>query len=183
MSKSKAWITALALSAAMGSWAQDRDDEGGPDGAPTEMGMRHGRWDRGDHEHGPGLGMGPLDPRMLRELGFTPDQERKFKDQRLAFEKKKIQLHSERALLELDLRNVLTTYPVNQGEAVKIGEKIAELEKKGVMLRVEGLTQFLGGLTAEQHRKLQDLQAEMREKRRAWKEERGKGDDKTKDAR
>jgi Spy/CpxP family protein refolding chaperone len=156
------------MAAAMGVSAQDRE------GGFMEVGMGGGpgggRW-----EHGPGrddgLGMGPMNPRMLRELGFTPEQERRFKEQRLAFEKKKIQLHSDRAMLELDLRNVLSTYPVNQAEAVKIGEKISDLEKRAVMLRVEGLTKFLGALSAEQHRKLLDLQAELREKHRAWKEE------------
>jgi Spy/CpxP family protein refolding chaperone len=174
MNKSKGWITALALAAAMGSWAQDRDGEGGGmDGGGPGSGA--GRWHH-ERGHEDGLGMGPMNPRVLRELGFTPEQERKFKEQRLAFEKKKIQLHSDRAMLELDLRNVLSTYPVNQAEAVKIGEKISELEKKAVMLRVEGFTRFLGGLTAEQHRKLMDLQAELREKHRAWREEGGDKD-------
>src|SRR5690349_21025302 len=105
MNKSKAWIMAMAMAAAMGTWAQDKGD--GPMG-------RHGGRPFGHEDH---MGMGPMNPRVIKELGLSPDQEKKFKEQRLAFEKKKIQLHSDRAMLELDLRNVLSTYPVNQGEA------------------------------------------------------------------
>jgi Spy/CpxP family protein refolding chaperone len=174
MNKSRNWIVAMGMAMAgtvggwaqdfewgeradMGYWAQDRDMDhieyvGGPGG----------RW---GHEGG-GLGMGPMNPRILRELKLSPEQEKKFREQRLAFEKKKIQLHSDRALLELDLRNVLSMYPVNQPEAMKIGEKIADMERKATLLRVEGISQFLSGLTADQHRKLLEIQAEYRDRHR-----------------
>jgi Spy/CpxP family protein refolding chaperone len=123
---------------------------------------------------GPGMSMGmgmDFNPRMLRDLKLNPDQEKKLKDGRLAFQKKKIQLHGEKAVLELDLKNVLSTYPVNKAEAFKIADKIAEVDKKMMSLKIESMVQLLSGLTAEQHAKLMDLQEEWHEKRKAWMDE------------
>jgi Spy/CpxP family protein refolding chaperone len=123
---------------------------------------------------GPGQGgrdMEMMSPRMFHELHLSPDQEKKLKESRLAAQKRKIQLHSEKAMVELDLKNLLSAYPVNKAEAMKLAEKIAEADKKLTLLRVETLTQMLGSLTAEQHAKLQDIQAEWMERRRAWREE------------
>ena len=96
---------------------------------------------------GPGMGMF-LSPRMLHQLNLSADQEKKLKDIHLAAEKKKIQLHSEKATLELDLKNALSTYPVNKSEALRLAEKIADVDKRMTLHRVETLTQVLGNLTA-----------------------------------
>jgi Spy/CpxP family protein refolding chaperone len=121
---------------------------------------------------GPGMGMGvEFNPRMFKELNLTPDQERKLKEDRLAAQKKKIQLFSEKAMLELDLKNVLGTYPVKKADALKIADKIADVDKRITLQRVETLSTLLGYLTPEQHAKLMDLQEEWKEKRKAWKEE------------
>lgn len=139
-----------------------------------------GRGPGGPDSHGPGRGgpeMGMFNPRMLRELKLAPDQEKKLNEARLASQKLKIQLRSEKAVLELDLKNLLDTYPVNKAEILKTGEKIADVERKITMQRIEGMTQLLSSLTPEQHRKFKDLQVEWMEKRRAWKEEmRGEGE-------
>jgi Spy/CpxP family protein refolding chaperone len=119
---------------------------------------------------GAGMGM-DFNPRMLRELHLSADQEKKLKDGKLAAQKKKIQLHSEKSVLELDLKNVLSTYPVNKAEALKFADKIAEVDKKLMTLRVESMVALLSGLTAEQHAKLLDIQEEWHEKRKAWMDE------------
>lgn len=133
--------------------------------APSGGGQSPGHYGRGGQESG------MFNPRMLRELNLAPDQEKKLKEARLASQKRKIQLHGEKAILELDLKNLLATYPVNKAEILKTGEKIAEVERKITLQRIESMTQFLTSLTPEQHRKFVDLQAEWMEKRRAWKEE------------
>lgn len=124
---------------------------------------------------GPGMG-GPgmemfLSPRMLHDLNLSADQEKKLKEIHLAAEKKKIQLHGEKASLELDLKNVLSNYPVNKPEALRLADKIADVDKRMTLHRVETLTQVLGNLTADQHAKLISMQDEWMEKRRAWREE------------
>jgi Spy/CpxP family protein refolding chaperone len=121
----------------------------------------------GEDHHG---GM-EFNPRMIRELNLAPNQEKQLKEAKLAMQKKKIQLHGEKAVIELDLKNVLSTYPVNKAEAMKLAEKIADVDRKMTLLRVEAMTQLLSGLTAEQHAKLMDIQAEWQEKRKAWREE------------
>jgi len=126
----------------------------------------------GDHD-GPGMGMF-LSPRMFHELNLSADQEKKLKEIHLAAEKKKIQLHGEKATIELDLKNVLSTYPINKSEALRLADKIADVDKRITLHRVETLTQVLGNLTADQHAKLLTLQDEWMEKRRAWREEWGK---------
>jgi|SRR6185369_3247340 len=145
----------LALALALSAAAQP---------GPGPGGMGHG-----DHD-GPGLGMF-LSPRMFRDLGLSADQEKKLKDIHLAAEKKKILLHGEKATIELDLKNVLSTYPVNKPEAMRLADKIADVEKRITLHRVETLTQVLGNLTADQHAKLLTLQDEWMEKRRAWRDE------------
>ncbi len=125
----------------------------------------------------PDEGRGPIgeieriNPHMLKELKLSADQEKKLKETRLVGQKKKIQLFAEKATLELDLKNILTTYPINKPEAMKLAEKIAEVEKRMTVMRVDMLTTLLGGLTAEQHAKLQQVQEEWSEKRRAWRDE------------
>jgi Spy/CpxP family protein refolding chaperone len=145
----------LALALALSAAAQ-------PGPGPGGMGP-------GGHEEG-GVGMF-LSPRMFRDLNLSPDQEKKLKDIHLAAEKKKIQLHGEKATLELDLKNVLSTYPVNKSEATSLAEKIADVDKRITLHRVETLTQVLNSLTADQHAKLMALQEDWMEKRRAWREE------------
>jgi len=152
---------ALALCLTAGAWAQP--GEGGPGGRGDHGGPE---WGGGEH----GMDM-IFSPHMFHELNLTPDQEKKLKDMHLANEKKKIQLFGERMSLELDLKNVLSTYPVNKSEALKIGEKISDVEHKMLTLKIESMSDILGSLTADQHRKLMDLQAEMMEKRKAWREE------------
>ena len=132
---------------------------------------------------GPGkegfAGMGPgadfLHPKMLKELGLSEAQQKQMRDQRLAFQKKRIQIQSEKSILELDLQNVLATAPVKEAEALKVAEKIADADRKALILRVESMSRFLAGLTPEQHRKVMEYQAELREKRKAWREEMDRG--------
>lgn len=156
----------ILMTAALAAWAQP----GGPEGH-GEHGREHGG--RGPYG-GPG-GMDFLHPGLLKELGLSEEQQKRFKEQKLALQKKKIQIHSEKAVLELDLQNVLSTAPVKEAEALKIAEKIAEADKKALLLRVESMSKFLAGLTPEQHRKVMERQAEMREKRKAWREEMSRG--------
>jgi Spy/CpxP family protein refolding chaperone len=151
----------LALALALSAAAQ-----------PGPGGMGHGPMGPG----GPGGpedgGMGMfLSPRMFHELNLSPDQEKKLRDIHLAAEKKKIQLHAQKATLELDLKNSLSIYPVNKSEAMALAEKIADVDKQITLFRVETLTQVLGNLTGDQHAKLQTLQEEWMEKRRAWRDE------------
>lgn len=151
---------ALALMLGMPAQAQPGPGPGGP-----------GRGDHGDHGGPDGGGMELLNPRMLRELHLTADQEKKLKDGRVAAQKKKIQLHAEKATLEIDLKTLLGTFPVNKPEALKLAEKIADVDKRMTLLKVETMTQVLAGLTAEQHAKLQTMQDEWMEKRRVWRDE------------
>lgn len=146
--------------------------------AGAEPGERGGPGHDGPRYEGMGPGPGGMDflhPKMLKELGLSEDQQKKIKDQKLAFQKRKIQLQSEKSILELDLQNVFSTAPVKEAEALKVAEKIAEVDKKLLLMRVEGMGRFLAGLTPEQHRKVMEHQAEMREKRKAWREEMRKG--------
>lgn len=150
----------LALALALSAGAQ-------PGSGPGPGGMGP------DGHHGPG-GSGMemfLSPRMLHDLGLSADQEKKLKDIHLAAEKKKIQLHSEKATLELDLKSALSAYPVNKSEAMRLAEKIADVDKRMTLHRVETMTQVLGNLTSDQHAKLSTMQDEWMEKRRAWREE------------
>ncbi|GEM_PF-3032672 len=150
--------SALVLALALGARAQPGEFREGPPG--------------GGPGGGPGQGMGiEFNPRMLRELHLTADQEKKLKEGRLASQKKKIQLHSDKAILELDLKNILSTYPVNKAEAFKVADKIADVDKKMMSLRVESMVALLSGLTAEQHAKLMDIQDEWMEKRKTWMDE------------
>lgn len=160
-------MMALVVAAAA-AWAEPGEMEG-PGGG-------HGR--HGGHGgHGPdgGPGMDFIHPKVFKELGLTEEQQKRLKDQRLENQKRRIQLRSEKAILELDLENVFATAPVKEAEARKIAEKIAEVDRKALLLRVESMSRFLAGLTAEQHRKVMEHQAEMREKRKAWREEMGMG--------
>ena len=131
---------------------------------------------RGRGGHGPGgMGIDFLHPKMMKDLGLTEDQQKKIKEQRLANQKKKIQFQSEKAILELDLQSVLSTVPIKEAEAIKIAEKLADVDRKALLLRVESMSRFLASLTPDQHRKMMEFQAEMREKRKAWREEMDKG--------
>ena len=147
-----------ALVAALSAGAYAQPGEGGGPGGPGGQG-------------GPGMGMMEFNPHMLRELHLAPDQERKLKEDRLASQKKKIQLFAEKAGLELDLKSVLSTYPVKKADALKLADKIADVEKRMTVQKVENITQLLGSLTAEQHAKLMEIQDEWMEKRKAWREE------------
>lgn len=140
----------------------------------------HGGPGMGGHGKGGMPGMGPgglefLHPKMLKELGLSEDQQKKIREQQLAFQKKRIQIQSEKSILELDLQNIFATVPVKEAEALKIGEKIADVERKALLLRVEGMGKFLAGLTPEQHRKVMEYQADLREKRKTWREEMDRG--------
>ena len=150
----------LALALGLSAGAQPGPGPGGPGGP----GMGH------EGHGGPGMDIF-LSPRMLHDLNLSADQEKKLKDIHLAAEKKKIQLHSEKATFELDLKSVLSAYPVNKSEAMRLAEKIADVDKRMTLHRVETLTQVLGNLTADQHAKFSALQDEWMEKRRAWREE------------
>ncbi|MEO6094729.1 MAG: periplasmic heavy metal sensor [Fibrobacteria bacterium] len=145
---------ALVLALTMAAQAQPGGFREGPHGGPG----------------GGGMGM-DFNPRMLRELHLSADQEKKLKDGKLAVQKQKIQLHSDKSVLELDLKNILSTYPVNKAEALKLADKIADVDKKLMTLRVESMVALLSGLTAEQHAKLLDIQEEWHEKRKAWMDE------------
>jgi Spy/CpxP family protein refolding chaperone len=148
--------SALVLALSLAAQAEPGGFRDGPPGGPG----------------GAGAGMGmDFNPRMLRELHLTADQEKKLKDGKLAAQKRKIQLHGEKSVLELDLKNILSTYPVNKAEALKLADKIAEVDKKLMTLRVESMVALLSGLTAEQHAKLLDIQEEWRERRKAWMDE------------
>lgn len=158
--------TGAALALALCLSAQADPAGQGPGGMPG------GPKGRGPDGFGPGGGAGmEFNPAMMRELQLSADQEKKLKDGRLAVQKKKIQLHSDKAILELDLKQILSTYPVNKAEALKLADRIAEVDKKMLSLRIESMVQLLSGLTSEQHAKLMVLQEERHEKRKAWMEE------------
>ena len=120
----------------------------------------------GRHEGDPGP-METVSPRLMRGLNLSPDQQKKMKESRLIVQKRQIQMRSDKAMLELDLKNVLSTYPVNVNEAMKLGEKVADADRKIILLKVESWSQFLASLTSEQHKKLIEIQADLREKRKA----------------
>jgi Spy/CpxP family protein refolding chaperone len=160
---------AVLMVAALAAVAQPGDMDG-PPGGPGMGGPGRGGF--------PGM-MGPgadfLHPRMLKELGLSEAQQKQMRDQRLAFQKQRIQIQSEKSILELDLQNVLATAPVKEAEALKVAEKIAAADRKALLLRVESMSRFLAGLTPEQHRKVMEYQAELREKRKTWREEMDRG--------
>jgi Spy/CpxP family protein refolding chaperone len=167
------WLRRLGMGAvlavSMSLAAQAEPGGQGPGGMPG--GLKGGAGGgRGPGGPGGGVGM-EFNPAMIRELHLSPDQEKKLKEGRLAVQKKKIQQHSDKAILELDLKQVLSTYPVNKAEALKLADKIAEVDKKILSLRIESMVQLLSGLTSEQHAKLMVLQEEWHEKRKAWMEE------------
>lgn len=140
--------------------------------AAAQPGEGPGREDHERHGGHGGHGMGfEFNPRMMRELKLSPDQVSKLKADRLEAQKQKIKLFGEKATLELDLKNVLGTYPVDKAAAVKLAEKIADVDKRMTLQKVETLTRLLGSLTAEQHAKLLALQEEWIEKRKTWKAE------------
>lgn len=154
---------AFLMAGALGAGAEPPGD--GPDGHEMHGGPGMG-------PGGPGIGgMDFLNPRMMQSLGLSEDQKKKFKEKGLAMKKRKIQLQSEKSILELDLQNILSTVPVKEAEALKIADKIADVDKKALLLRVETMSRFLAALTPEQHRKMMEHQAEMRERRKAWREE------------
>jgi Spy/CpxP family protein refolding chaperone len=164
----KAWIMAGMVFAAAAAWAGP-GDKGGAEG--------HGREDRGSMHQGRG-GRPDFDflhPRMLKDLGLSEEQQRKLKERRLEARKKRIQLQAEKSTLELELQNVLATHPVREAEAAKLAGRIADADRKALLLKVETMSRFLAGLNPEQHRKVIEHQEEMREKRRAWREEMRKG--------
>jgi Spy/CpxP family protein refolding chaperone len=168
-------MAGIALSTATGAIAEPGGGPGMHGGEGHRM-AGHGRGMGGGH------GMDFLHPRMLKRLDLSEDQKRKLKDQRLEVQKKRIELHAEKAKLELDLHQVFSTAPVKEAEAKKVAEKIADVDRRLLFLRVESMSRFLAGLTPEQHRKVMDWQADMRERRKAWREEmkkdwkRGDGD-------
>jgi Spy/CpxP family protein refolding chaperone len=177
----KKWLVmaGIAVATATGAFAEPGGGPGMHGGEGHKMG-EHGR----KHKRGMGGGHGMdfLHPRMLKRLDLSEDQKRKLKDQRLEVQKKKIELHAEKAKLELDLHHVFSTVPVKEAEAKTLAGKIAEVDRKLLLLRVETMSRFLAELTPEQHRKVMDWQADMRERRKAWREEmkkdwkRGDGD-------
>jgi Spy/CpxP family protein refolding chaperone len=118
---------------------------------------------------------GFLHPWILKDLGLSEEQRTKLKEQRLEARKKRIQIQAEKATLELELQNVLATHPVREAEAAKVADRIADLDRKALQLKVETMSRFLAGLNPEQHRKVIEHQEEMREKRRTWREEMRKG--------
>jgi Spy/CpxP family protein refolding chaperone len=176
----KKWLVmaGFVLTTAAGAFAEPGGGPGMHDGKTHMMG--EGR--KHMHGKGGGYGMDFLHPRMLKKLDLSEEQMKKLKDQRLEVQKQRIELHAEKAKLELDLHHVFSAAPVKEAEAKKLAEKIAETDRKLLLLRVETMSRFLAGLTPEQHRKVMDYQADMRERRKAWREEmkkdwkRGEGD-------
>jgi Spy/CpxP family protein refolding chaperone len=158
----------IMLSLALGSWVGAQPSEG-PDGR-LENGRQFGPPPEG-HRGGPGgPGIESVNPQLLRELNLSSEQQRKMKDVNLTSQKRKIQLQSEKAIAELDLKNILSTFPVNVTEAMKLGEKVADVERKLIMLKVEAWSQFLVSLTAEQHKKLMEIRENLKEKRNTMRE-------------
>lgn len=177
----KAWITAGMVFAATAAWAGPGNvrcprglgpedcgamqcDRGGPEDGGSMQCDRGGRPD-----------FGFLHPRILKDLGLSEDQRIKLRQQHLEARKKRIQIQAEKSTLELELQNVLATHPVREAEAAKVAERIADLDRKALLLKVETMSSFLAGLNPEQHRKVIEHQEEMREKRRTWREEMHKG--------
>ncbi len=114
---------------------------------------------------------GNITPGLIDELKLTPDQKQGLRESYLQNQKKKIQLQSEKAMLELDLKNVLSSDPINKAEAARVGEKIGDAEKRMTQLKVESWTQFLTRLSPDQHRKVLEFQARHREMRMERKEQ------------
>lgn len=173
-SRARAGMKGMALALMLGVAATAQPGHGPAGSGPQGQGPG-GMGGPGGHGGPDGGGMEMLNPRILRELHLNVDQEKKLKDIRLAAQKKKIQLHAEKATLELDLKALLGAFPVNKAEALKLAEKIADVDKRMTLHKVETMTQVLTGLTAEQFAKLQNIQDEWMEKRRAWRDEMRKG--------
>jgi len=124
--------------------------------------------DAAEHEkdHGPEFKYDFFSPKLQSQLGLGADQQRKWKDLRLAFGKKRIALRAEKSTLELELVSAMQTFPVKKEEVLKQGQKIAEVERTLSLLRVENLIALLETLTTEQHKKFIELHEAMREKRK-----------------
>lgn len=106
-------------------------------------------------------------PQMMKALNLTSEQRNKIRNFRMAREKKAIQLHSEKAMAEVDLMKIMQTYPVHTTELVKQGEKISTLEKQMHQMRLESLGFLLELLTPDQHQKFMEMHDDMRDHRRA----------------
>lgn len=147
---------ALALSLAVS--AAPPAGSGGPGDGP------------GRHGGKKGSGMGMFSPKMLAELKLTPDQEKSLKEGHADFKKKKTALYEEKAKLETDLKALFSAYPVNNAEVMKTGEKVADVERRITLLRIESMSRLLSGLTPEQHKKFQELKAKWKEKHKGWRD-------------
>jgi Spy/CpxP family protein refolding chaperone len=107
-----------------------------------------------------------LRPGMMKELNLTSEQRRKIREYHLDHEKKAIQLHSDKAMAEIELMKVMQAYPVHTAVLIKQGEKIDVLDKQLHQMRLEGLGFFLEQLTPEQHQKFIELHEDMRQRRK-----------------
>jgi len=124
----------------------------------------------GRHGGKKGAELGMLSPRMLAELKLTPDQEKRLKDEQADFKKKKTGLRDEKVKLETELKALFSAYPVNNAEIMKTGEKVADVDRRITLLRIESMSRLLSGLTPEQHKKFQELKAKWKEKHKGWKD-------------
>ena len=109
---------------------------------------------------------GTISPNLLDEVNLSADQKKILRESFLKNQKNKIQLQSEKAILELDLKNAYSANPVNKTEITRIGEKIGETDKKMTQLKVESWGHFLSTLTPEQHQRVNDFQAKNRNARK-----------------
>lgn len=164
-------MAGIALMTTAGAFAEKGGGHGMRDGEAAGKSHKMGEGRKHKHGKGGGYGMDFLHPRMLKKLDLSEEQMRMLKEQRLEAQKKRIELHAEKGKLELDLHQVFSTAPVKEEEAKKLAGKIADVDRKLLLLRVESMSRFLAGLTPEQHRKVMDYQADMRERRKTWREE------------
>ena len=173
--------------------AQSDDHEGGPwqgKGDREEMRGPGGPGGEGMHGGHEGLmGMGPLgavmNPHVMLELGMSMDQQAKLK----AFHDSKKddgkKLKDDLEKSEAQLKAALLATPVDKTKLDQAKAGLVEAGKKMLDARIEGMTYFMGLLTPEQHKKLEEIITKMEAEKAKRdqdhaKHEQGKDMDKTK---
>ena len=107
---------------------------------------------------GPGGKRGFLNPMIIKELNLSAEQKKGLKEYRHKMKKEKIQLRSEIAQLEEDIRFKFSQYPLKKSDIEGLKKKLVDLHGKMTALKIDAMLHFLSKLTKEQHQKFVDLQ-------------------------
>lgn len=145
-------LLALALTAGTaGAAAAIQDQDQGADRGPGRRphgGMMMDQRPGGMHG---GLGMG-----LAMCLDLTADQKDKLKADRLARGKRLINLKAEAQTIRLELREAEQDDPVDLGKIESLANKLGQVKAKMIVERAKGRKFFLGLLTPEQKKDLDE---------------------------